>query len=178
MYYRSVIRDTRYHGVQILKSPLDLWVYQEILFAHPVDVVVETGTFSGGSALYLAHLMDQLGRGRILSIDIEGRADLPSHPRIEYLTGSSTSPDIVEFVRKETAGAEVLVVLYSDHAQSHVLDEMKCYSDLVKPGGYMIVKDGNVNGHPVFVDQEAIREFLTQRSDFVIDNRGKNSFSP
>ena len=169
-----MIRDTRYHGVQILKSPLDLWVYQEILHEHPVDLVVETGTFNGGSALYLAHLMDRLQRGRILSIDIDVRADLPQHPRIEYITGSSTSPDTVERVRRETKGAEVLVVLDSDHSRAHVLAEMRVYADMVSAGSYLIVEDGNVNGHPVFVDhgpgpQEAIAEFLKERSDFSID---------
>ena len=97
IYYRSVIQNTWYHGIQILKSPLDLWIYQEILAEHPVDLLIETGTHNGGSALYLAHVMDRLNRGRIVSIDVLER-ERPKHNRIEYLLGSSTSQTIVREV--------------------------------------------------------------------------------
>ena len=175
MYYRSVIRNTRYHGVQILKSPLDLWIYQELLSRDPVDLVVETGTFNGGSALYLAHLMDQLGRGRVLSIDIDFDESWPKHPRIEYLTASSVAETTIQKVHRAAADADrTMVILDSDHARDHVLAEMRAYADLVSIGSYLIVEDGNVNGNPVFVDhgpgpQEAIGAFLAERRNFVVD---------
>jgi cephalosporin hydroxylase len=37
-------------GEQATKNPLDLWVYQEILTETRPEIVVETGTFRGGSA--------------------------------------------------------------------------------------------------------------------------------
>ena len=44
----------RWLGVAIGKCPMDMWVYQELLFELRPDVILETGTAHGGSAFYLA----------------------------------------------------------------------------------------------------------------------------
>ena len=41
---------TSWLGTLTLKNPLDLWVYQEIMFETRPDLVIETGTYRGGSA--------------------------------------------------------------------------------------------------------------------------------
>ena len=84
-------------GSQALKNPLDLWVYQEIMAETRPDVVIETGTYRGGSAHFLASVCDLLGSGEVVSIDIEPqRDDYPQHPRITYLGGrSSTDPEVL-----------------------------------------------------------------------------------
>ena len=90
-------------GVKTWKCPLDLWVYQELLFRVRPDVVVETGTYKGGSAYFMASILDLMGHGRVLTIDIDQDEDRPRHARIEYVTGSSVEPSVVDRVRDETA---------------------------------------------------------------------------
>src|SRR5207237_5612429 len=75
--------DTQWMGVPCLKCPLDLWAYQEIVFETKPDLIIETGSYKGGSALFLAHLFDLMGNGHVVSIDIEHR-ERPQHPRITY----------------------------------------------------------------------------------------------
>src|ERR1700682_4510707 len=75
-------------GHHLMKCPLDLWIYQELLVRTRPDFVVETGTWRGGSALYFAMLFDQLGSGRVITIDIQAQPDCPRHPRIRYVAGS------------------------------------------------------------------------------------------
>src|SRR4051794_34061065 len=105
-------------GVGCLKNPLDLWVYQEIVWETRPDLVVETGTAAGGSALYLAHIMDLVGHGRVVSIDLQP-ADRPRHERIRYLEGrSSTDEGVVRAVAEIAAGSKgTMVVLDSDHSK-------------------------------------------------------------
>ena len=79
-------------GTPVLKCPLDLWMYQEILIHTRPDVIVETGTHMGGSALYLAGICDLLGHGRIVTIDVEEREGRPEHPRILYLRARRLPP--------------------------------------------------------------------------------------
>lgn len=45
-------------GIPIQKNPCDLWIYQELIYRIKPTVIIETGTLFGGSALYLAHLLD------------------------------------------------------------------------------------------------------------------------
>ena len=52
-----------YFGISTWKNPLDFWVYGEIMFETMPDVVIEIGTYLGGSTLALAHICDHLGRG-------------------------------------------------------------------------------------------------------------------
>lgn len=168
-------RNTRWMGHDILKCPLDLWLYQEILFRLRPAVVVETGTAFGGSAHFLASMMDILGHGRVITIDVDARPGRPEHPRITYLTGSSVAPDMVDHVRSlVSTDAPVMVLLDSDHAQSHVLAELEAYAPLVSRGSYLIVEDTNLNGHPVLPDygpgpMEALQAFLPSHPDFVHD---------
>src|SRR5919112_6427329 len=105
-------KDTRFLGVPTWKVPLDLWVYQELVWELRPGLIVETGTAHGGSALYLATLCQTIGHGEVGSVDIGHWPDRPAHPGLTYLTASSTDPQAVAQVAGRAEGAgPVLVVL-------------------------------------------------------------------
>ena len=175
-YYGQLVwQNTRWLGVRIQKLPLDLFVYQELLYQLKPDVLVEAGTAYGGSAYFFASMMDLIGNGRVITIDIKEQPNRPQHPRITYLLGSSTAADTIAQVRSLIPPqAKVMVVLDSDHSRDHVLNEMRLYHPLVSPGHYLVVEDTNVNGHPVFRGHgpgpmEALDAFFEENHDFEID---------
>ena len=165
-------------GHQLLKCPLDLWIYHELLVRTRPDLVVETGTYHGGSALYLAMLLDQIGHGSVVTIDLEEQPNRPEHSRISYLNGSSVDAAVIAHVREVVGNRRVMVVLDSDHRADHVYQEMLAYSPLVQTGDYLIVEDTIVNGHPAWPDfgpgpMEAVDEFLSANDEFAIDQRSE-----
>lgn len=168
--------DTHWLGTRVLKLPLDLWVYQELLYRQRPDVIIESGTFYGGSALYLASICSLIGQGRVITIDVKAWGDSrPVHDRITYVHGSSVDPDVVASVRG-TIGPEenVMVMLDSAHERDHVLAELRAWSPAVTPGHYLIVEDTVINGHPVAPGwgagpKEALDEFLSETDDFEVD---------
>ena len=165
--------NTTWLGVPLTKCPLDLWIYQEILHDVRPDVIIETGTFLGGSALFLATICQIENNGRVITIDIANRTDWPRHDRITYLHGSSISDAIVGTVnRLIQPNDKILVVLDSDHSMHNVLRELDTYAPMVTTGSYLIVEDTNINGHPVDSSSgpgptEAIDEFLRKNDRFV-----------
>jgi cephalosporin hydroxylase len=180
LYQSDAWTEARWLGAQALKNPLDLWVYQEIVFETRPELIVETGTYRGGSALYLASLCDLRGAGEVVSIDVEPiRDDYPGHPRITYLGGrSSTDPEVVEEVRRRVDGRPVLVILDSDHSQAHVEAELRAYAPLVPVGCYVIVEDSNIGRIRKDLmpgPLEAIQTFLATNDGFEID-RSREKF--
>jgi len=178
LYYDSdtrTWRDTWWMGIRTYKCPLDLWIYQEILHEVRPDLVIECGTGEGGSALYIAHVLDLIGKGEVVTVDLAPVARPPSHPRIHYVLGSSTDPAVVRQLEDAARGkGTVMVILDSTHTREHVAEELRLYHGLVTPGSYLIVEDTNVNGHPVLRDHgpgpmEAVQEFLAGRDDFFAD---------
>ena len=183
---------TRWMGFPICKPPTDLWTIQEIIFDTAPTLIIETGTWYGGNALYMAIISDCMEvyglDGKIISIDIENPYDeksttslRPRHHRIEYLFGSSIDNEIVEKVKSKIRPEDkVMVMLDSDHSKSHVIEELKIYSKLVTPKMYLIVDDTNLNGNPVVVmddkfviqgegPNEALQEFMETNNDFEVD---------
>lgn len=169
---------TNWCGIPILKNPLDLWIFQELLWDLQPTLILETGTAYGGSALFLANMLDRRGgQSRVVSIDIEPHETLPRHPRVLYLRGSSTDPAIVAQVEAIAKGHDrVMVILDSDHSQAHVARELDTYARFVTPGQFLVVEDTNINGRPVQRDWMggpgpwlAVEAWLPQHPEFSPD---------
>jgi cephalosporin hydroxylase len=173
-FYSGTLQQTYWLGTPILKSPLDCWVYQEMIHELRPDLIIETGTDLGGSALFLASICDAVGHGRVISVDIRADARV-DHPRITLVVGDSVSSQVLDQVRSQIAtSTKTLVILDSDHHAPHVRRELEAYHGFVTPGSYMIVEDTNVNGHPVMPEHgpgpfEAVQDFLSDHPDFQID---------
>ena len=162
----------------VCKCPLDLWVFQEILVAVRPDIIIETGTGRGGSAVFMACICDILQNGQVVTIDVKDRSDRPAHDRVTYLRGSSTAPEIraeVEsIVRQHPHSPTVMVLLDAAHDAEHALEVLRIYPRLIGPGSYLIVEDTNVNSHPVEPGfgpgpTEAIETFLSENDAFFVD---------
>lgn len=186
IYYdsaRSTWDNTSWMGIACQKYPTDLWVYQEILFQNKPELVVETGTLSGGSALFFASLFDLMGQRQVISIDLQVRRDRPRHPRIRYISGlSSTSPEVVEqLLPALDRTSRRIVILDSDHWKSHVDEELRIYSQFVTPGQYLIVEDSAVNGQPISAQFgpgpfESIAAFVRHNRRFAVDKSKEKFF--
>lgn len=171
-YNQQVWTTTTWAGVKALKSPGDMWNYQEIIFELKPSLIIEFGTYSGGATLFFAALLDQMShRSKILSVDIDHHImdeRLNHHPRIELMLASSTTPQVAQKIsqlRQEFPGS-VFVILDSNHEKNHVFAEMLLLRPLLKTGDYLIVEDGNINGHPVLPGwgegpYEAIEQYVS-----------------
>ncbi|MED2790239.1 cephalosporin hydroxylase family protein [Bacillus wiedmannii] len=177
LYYDSNVwlHDTHWLGVPICKLPSDLFLYQEIIHELKPDLIIECGTFYGGSALYLASMLDLIGKGHVLTIDIFPQPNRPSHDRITYVTASSVSVQAVQTILSMRKPDDViLVILDSDHSKEHVSKELLLYKSIVTKGSYLIVEDTSINGNPLSPDwgpgpMEAVEEFLAKNNNFIID---------
>lgn len=168
-----------WQGHPILKSPFDLWMYQQLIAASKPDVIIETGTHRGGSALFFSHVAQLAGHPMdVLTIDFNPKlAYDPAPHRIVPIRGISTADATFAQVRghlARRAAATVMVVLDSDHSKQNVLAELRLYADLVTPGQWLVVEDTNVNGHPVLPEHgegpyEAVAEFLASNPPFARD---------
>ena len=177
-----ILTDSTYFGIPCQRSPLDFWIYQEIIFASKPDVIVEIGSYCGGSALSLAHLCDHLNKGRIIAVDIDHsrlNQTVKNHPRISLVTGDACEVfDEVAAMCRDCAS--VMVIEDSSHEYQNTLNVLKKYSQLVTIGNYLIVEDGichhGLNIGPSPGPYEAISDFIKTNGNFIIDRRKEAFF--
>lgn len=176
IYFRAnVWGRTYWMGRKTAKCPMDMWVYQEMIHELKPDFIVETGTFHGGSALFFAQMLDLVGKGQVITVDIEKQADCPEHPRIDYVTGSAIAAETLKLIKQKIASASsVMVILDSEHKAPFKLEEMQLYGELVTPGNYMIVEDSCFDEFPAWPEfgpgpATALREYMAGNPPFTID---------
>lgn len=175
-------------GRPIIQFPQDMMAMQEIIWSIKPDLVIEAGVAHGGSIIYYASLLELVGHGEVVGIDIEirshNREAIEAHPmakRIRLVQGSSIDPSVIEQVHAMARGKRVLVVLDSNHTHAHVLAELRAYAPLVCIDGYCVVMDTIVDYMPaaLFPDRPwgpgdnpktAVMQYLAESDAFVVDH--------
>ncbi len=180
-------------GRPIIQYPQDIIAMQELIWEIKPDLIIETGIAHGGSIIYYASLLELIGKGEVLGIDIDIREhnkkkieEHPMYKRIHMLEGSSVSEEMLEKVKSFVEGKQtILVCLDSNHTHEHVLRELNFYAPFVTPGSYIVVFDTIVEDLPERYlpdrywsignnPKTAVREFLKQNSNFEIDKAMDN----
>ena len=174
----------KYRNIPAVKCPFDYVILQMILNEVKPDLVIEIGTLYGGTALYIADILNTLQNGIVHTLDIEHRvidSTVVNHERIRYFSsGGYATYDL-----SLTEGFEkILVIDDGSHNYEDVKASLEKFKNIVSVGSYFIVEDGAIidtlgirntfNGGPI----PAIEEFLKTNSDFIIDYRWTNFFGP
>lgn len=181
-WYKAEAFHTHWRGWPMVKCWLDLGQYHQIIDQTRPTLIVETGTYAGGSALYLADMLEISGGGDVISIDITsgGEDELPKDERIEFIRGrSSVDRRVTEYVKEKAKGRKTMVILDSDHSHEHVLKELRCYAPLVSVGAYLIVEDTNKDAYRQlgFPEKEgagparAVKDWQPTNRGFKVDER-------
>jgi len=177
-------------GRPIIQYPQDMMAMQELIWEIKPDLIIETGIAHGGSLVFYASLLELIGNGEVLGIDIDirkhNKEEIEKHPmfkRIKMIEGSAVSEETVEKVRNYAAGKKkILVCLDSNHTHEHVLQELQFYSPFVSLNSYIIVFDTIVEDLPEgYFSQKrpwgisnnpktAVQEFLQTNTGFEIDH--------
>ena len=179
-------------GRPIIQYPQDMIAMQELIWEIKPDLIIETGIAHGGSLIYYASLMELIGKGEILGIDIDirdhNRAEIESHPmakRIKMIQGSAIDEDIIKRVEEIAEGKKtIMVCLDSNHTHDHVLKELELYNKFVSKDSYLIVFDTIVEDMPESMydrpwdvgnnPKTAVWDFLKKNHDFHIDKNIDN----
>jgi cephalosporin hydroxylase len=162
-----------YRNVICLKNPIDLFVYQMILYLVRPTIVIEIGACRGGSALFFADLLRQLGGNRhVYSYDIvdqiapEARDD----PDITFNFNGwqAFDPSIIK------PNDRVIICEDSSHTYENTIQVIRKFAPYVSPNSYFLVEDGE-SGYtvPEFHGGaiRAIEEFMAETNDFELERR-------
>lgn len=178
----------KWMGRPIIQYPQDIVIMQELIWDIKPDLIIETGIAHGGSLILYASILELIGEGEIVGIDIDirehNKKDIVNHPmskRISMIQGSSIDPIVVNQVKEIAKDKKTIMVLFdSNHGHEHVLEELKAYANLTTVGSYCVVFDTVVEDLPkdIYNDRPwgvgsnpktAVFEFLKTNSDFEID---------
>ena len=181
-------------GRPIIQYPQDMIAMQEIIWEIKPDYIIETGIAHGGSLIYYASLLELIGHGEVIGIDIDirehNRKEIEAHPmmkRIKMLQGSSIDKTNVEEIKNLVGdNKKIIVCLDSNHTHEHVMSELELYSPFVSTGSYLVVFDTIVEDLPEgYFSQKrpwgisnnpktAVQQFLKENDNFVVDEQIDN----
>jgi cephalosporin hydroxylase len=175
LYWHNVMHRhyTHYLGRKVLKPPFDWFVLGDILYETKPEVVIEIGSYEGGTTLWMAHQMDSMEfDGNIIGIDITEKCLSVKHPRITWVIGNALDSSTIARVEELCAGRQGMVVEDSDHKYHVTKAILESYCRFVAVDRYFIVEDTIVeflNLPPFPGPLRAVQEFVSDCPQFVID---------
>jgi len=164
LFFRLTKFHTSWLGVEMLKPPTDIWKFQELIWLLKPDYFIEVGTHFGGTAYFIACLFDIIGKGKVITIDIQCSLKV-EHPRIHQIIGNSVDETVVNQVREIVKDSTAIVDIDSCHAGGHTLQEMQIYSEFVSPVGSYLISEDTSNTDT----WRSVEEFLKVNDSFVVD---------
>jgi cephalosporin hydroxylase len=180
LYYHqnNVHFNQKYRGLNMIKNPFDLVIYEELFWEIKPTVVIEIGNRYGGFSLWLRDRMKLVGvDGKIITIDIEPLADgnFKEYKSDKFISivGDCNSSETIEKVKKNIKKDDVVMIVEdSSHAFDNTYKVLENYKDIVTVGSYLVIEDGicdiidlGVNPGPM----KAVEEWINDNKEFEID---------
>lgn len=194
------IHQTNFMGQPALQLPQDMFAMAEIIWKIKPEIIVELGSCWCGTTLFLTSVLNTCNPdGHVFGIDIYQPEDLKrriyntclnnSLHHCHLITSSSIDTNLINVIENlslNTLGkTRILVIMDSDHTESHLLKELDMWFPLVPPESYIVVCDTVIEKLPE--EQERIREwgpennpataldkFMKLHGDFEIDTELQN----
>jgi cephalosporin hydroxylase len=169
------VHNYTYKGVRTLKCPFDLAIYSQMLWRDKPRTIIEIGSASGGSALWMSDQLKTFGiDGRIHSLDIKP-VETPAPDNVTFHT--SDVARIAEIFSAEWIAQQprpLLVIDDGPHTYAAVRDILMYFSPHMRSGEYIVVEDGIVTAlaeDPVYDGgpMKAVHDFLKEGGPFEID---------
>lgn len=158
--------EIRWNGYPILKNPIDIVHYIELLQQEHFRRIIEVGTLFGGSTLMFHEI---LPHADIYTIDIHERPTLPEVDKIHYIVNNSLDVELAYY-------PDTLVVLDGCHKRDHVIKELVKYS---RVADYIVVEDidaSKLKSHGPG-PKEAVIEWLKYNNQWKMEPKTKFGFS-
>jgi len=172
-----------YAGVQMTKFPEDLRTYEHLLWESAANVVIEFGSYGGGSVLWFRDRLEAMVRhGRIrdplvISVDIDAaatRANVRDQGGVEILEADLLDPGLPARIRALLPdGARPFIVEDSAHEYATTRAALEGFADLVPVGGFFVVEDGCVDVEPLRLDPSWPRGVLPALRDWLATAPGR-----
>ena len=136
--YSSDIKNTKWtkfkwKGLTLMKDPMTLTIYQQLIQDIKPKTIIEFGTYDGGSALWMKDLCKSLSLNtEVITIDIE-----PIKPikEIEFINLDVNKIDNFEFSKYESP----IIVIEDCHQNLEGI--FKKVDSFLKKGDYFIIED-------------------------------------
>lgn len=122
-------------------------MYQQVIQEVRPRFIIEGGTASGGTSLFLADMLDLMQiDGVVISIDLDADSNRPKHHKLIYLTAETLSEQTVSVVRMHDPGGPRMLILDDGHDHEHVERELHLYTPILQKGDALVVEDTNLGG--------------------------------
>jgi len=181
---RGIMSHT-YKGIDCYKCPMDLAIYQRLLWEVKPRTVVEIGTAKGGSALWLA---DQLSSYGVEEFEVH-TYDIATPPtwrdeRIRFHQGDANDlPSRLPASWVAERPRPLLVIEDSAHTSGVTTAVLEHFAPLMQSGEYMIIEDAII--HEMNWDDQydggprrSLAAFLASHPEFLVDERWCNYYGP
>lgn len=134
-----------WQDVEVMKDPLDLLLYQQLLWELKPQTIFELGAYAGGTAMWMGDLLQSYGcPGHIHSVDIDLswlHEAAKTHPRVTFRQGDLTAIEQVFPPDWLKTCPHPWLVIEDAHVQ--VVESLSYFHHWMHAGDYFIVEDTN-----------------------------------
>ncbi len=160
----------RWRGLPLFKTVYDFALYPMLIWELQPKTIIELGSGTGASALWMGDLLEAFGQGgKVVSIDI-ARPEA-SHPRVRFLQGDCERiAEVLPVMEMIGLGHPWLVV---EDAHVNVLGVLRHLHPQLRHGDYLVVEDSSIKSQALarfFAETPGAYKIDTRYTDFFGQN--------
>jgi len=133
----------KWKGLTLMKDPMSLSIYQQMLQDLKPKTILEFGTYEGGSALWMKDILQSIGADcQIHTFDIN-KEQIKLPPTDGIFFHQLDNNEIVDYVAQNRKFFRTLrhplLVIEDSHVNAGEL--LTCIGEFLEPGDYLVVED-------------------------------------